>query len=391
LFKNGQWKGSSPRQDRGAHSLLPFYRHFLAVFFCFDYGSAEPWFIAIFALTCLIYKRDKVISMNWKGKQVLVTGAGGFIGSHLVERLVSLDAQVRALARYNSRNDWGLLELLPKEIKENIEVVMGDLTDPFSTYKAVQGCSIVFHLAALIAIPYSYVAPAHYVQVNCGGTLNILEAARQQGVECLVHTSTSETYGTAQYTPIDESHPLKGQSPYAASKIGADKLAESYYLSFGLPVATVRPFNTYGPRQSARAIIPTIITQALTSDTIHLGSLEPRRDLTYVCDTVEGFLKAASTPQARGEVINLGTGQSISIGELAQMILKIIGGNKKIVTEQDRLRPETSEVWNLLSDNRRAQKIMGWTPQVNLEIGLQRTIDYMKANLPRYKSGIYNL
>lgn len=328
--------------------------------------------------------------MNWKGKQVLVTGAGGFIGSHLVERLVSLEAQVRALVRYNSRNDWGLLELLPREIKESLEVVMGDLTDPFSTYKAVQGCTIVFHLAALIAIPYSYVAPAHYVQVNCGGTLNILEAARQQEVECFVHTSTSEIYGTAQYTPIDESHPLKGQSPYSASKIGADKLAESYYLSFGLPVTTVRPFNTYGPRQSARAIIPTIITQALTSDTIHLGSLEPRRDLTYVSDTVEGFLKAAGTPQARGEVINLGTGQSVSIGELAQMILKTIGGNKNIVTEQERLRPETSEVWNLLSDNRRAQKILGWTPQVSLEIGLQRTIDYMKENLPRYKSGIYN-
>jgi NAD dependent epimerase/dehydratase len=329
--------------------------------------------------------------MNWKGKQVLVTGGGGFIGSHLVERLVSLDAQVRALVRYNSRNDWGLLELVPKETKEKIEVVMGDLTDPFSTSKAVQGCAMVFHLAALIAIPYSYVAPAHYVQVNCGGTLNILEAARQHGVECLVHTSTSETYGTAQYTPIDESHPLKGQSPYSASKIGADKLAESYYLSFGLPVATVRPFNTYGPRQSARAIIPTIISQALTGDAIHLGSLEPRRDLTYVGDTVEGFLKAASTPQARGEVTNLGTGQSVSIGELAQMILKIIGGNKEIVTDQERLRPENSEVWNLLSDNRRAQKILGWTPQMSLEAGLQKTVDYMKENLSRYKSGIYNV
>jgi NAD dependent epimerase/dehydratase len=329
--------------------------------------------------------------MNWKGKRVLVTGGGGFIGSHLVERLVNLGAQVRTLVRYNSRSDCGLLELLPKDIKKNLEVVMGDLTDPFSTCSAVQDCAIIFHLAALIAIPYSYVAPAHYVQVNCGGTLNILEAARQQGVECFVHTSTSETYGTAQYTPIDESHPLKGQSPYSASKIGADKLAESYHLSFGLPVTTVRPFNTYGPRQSARAIIPTIITQALTSDIIHLGSLKPRRDLTYVGDTVEGFLKAAGTPQARGEVINLGTGQSISIGELAQMILKIIGGNKQIVTEQERLRPETSEVWNLQSDNRRAQKILAWTPQVNLERGLQKTIDYVQGNLSRYKPTIYNL
>jgi NAD dependent epimerase/dehydratase len=329
--------------------------------------------------------------MNWQGKKILVTGGGGFIGSHLVERLVSLGARVRALVRYNARNDWGLLELLPKEINGNIEVIFGDLTDPFGTYKALQDCTMVFHLAALIAIPYSYVAPAHYVQVNCGGTLNILEAARQQGVECFVHTSTSETYGTAQYTPIDESHPLKGQSPYAASKIGADKLAESYYLSFGLPVATVRPFNTYGPRQSARAIIPTIITQALTGDTIHLGSLEPRRDLTYVSDTVEGFLKAAATLEARGQVINLGTGQSISIGELAQMILKIIGGNKKIVNEQKRLRPENSEVWNLQSDNRRAQKTLEWTPQMSLERGLQSTIDYIKESLPRYKSGIYNL
>lgn len=329
--------------------------------------------------------------MDWKSKKILVTGGGGFIGSHLVERLVSLGAQVRALVRYNSRNDWGLLELLPIDTKKNLEVVMGDLTDPFSTSNAVQGCAIVFHLAALIAIPYSYVAPAHYVQVNCGGTLNILEAARRQGVECFVHTSTSETYGTAQYTPIDESHPLKGQSPYSASKIGADKLAESYYLSFGLPVATVRPFNTYGPRQSARAIIPTIIAQALTSDSIHLGSLKPRRDLTYVSDTVEGFLKAAGTPEARGEVINLGTGQAISIGELAQMILKIIGGHKQIVTEPERLRPETSEVWNLQSDNRQAQKILAWTPQVTLEKGLQKTIDYVQENLSRYKPRTYNL
>jgi NAD dependent epimerase/dehydratase len=329
--------------------------------------------------------------MNWKDKQVLVTGGGGFIGSHLVERLVGLGARVRALVRYNSRNDWGLLELLPQEIKENLEVVMGDLTDPFRTYQSLQDCAIVFHLAALIGIPYSYVAPAHYVQVNCAGTLNILEAARHQGIECFVHTSTSETYGTAQYTPIDESHPLKGQSPYAASKIGADKLAESYYLSFGVPVVTVRPFNTYGPRQSARAIIPTIIMQALTGDTIHLGSLEPRRDLTYVSDTVEGFVKSAATPQAQGKVINLGTGRSVSIGELAQMILKITGGNKKIVTEQKRLRPENSEVLNLQSDNRRAREILGWTSQVDLEIGLQRTIDYMRESLPRYKSGIYGL
>ena len=329
--------------------------------------------------------------MKWQGKQILVTGGGGFIGSHLVERLVGLGAKVRALVRYNSRNDWGLMEQLPRETKEQIDVVMGDLTDPFGTYKVLQNCSMVFHLAALIAIPYSYVAPAHYVQVNCGGTLNLLEAARHQGVECFVHTSTSETYGTAQYTPIDESHPLKGQSPYSASKIGADKLAESYHLSFGVPVATVRPFNTYGPRQSARAIIPTIITQALTADTIHLGSLNPRRDLTYVGDTVEGFLKAALEPKAQGKVINLGTGQTVSIGELAQMILKITGENKQIVTEQKRVRPENSEVWHLEADNRQAREILGWSPRVGLEEGLTSTIDYVRENLPRFKAGIYNL
>ena len=301
--------------------------------------------------------------MQWKGKRVLVTGSGGFIGSHLVERLVALEARVRALVRYNSRNDWGLLELLPQESKARIEVVAGDLTDPFSTWRALQDCDVVFHLAALIGIPYSYVAPAHYVQVNCGGTLNLLEAARQQGVECFVHTSTSETYGTAQYTPIDESHPLTGQSPYAASKIGADKLAESYYLSFQLPVVTVRPFNTFGPRQSARAIIPTIITQALTGESVSLGSLEPRRDLTYVTDTVEGFLKAAAAAPARGQVINLGTGQSISMGELAEMILKLIGGNKEIVTERHRMRPETSEVWILESETAGPGRSWGGLPR----------------------------
>ncbi|HZE20695.1 MAG TPA: GDP-mannose 4,6-dehydratase [Desulfobaccales bacterium] len=292
-----------------------------------------------------------------------MTGSGGFIGSHLVERLVALEARVRALVRYNSRNDWGLLELLPQESKARIEVVAGDLTDPFSTWRALQDCDVVFHLAALIGIPYSYVAPAHYVQVNCGGTLNLLEAARQQGVECFVHTSTSETYGTAQYTPIDESHPLTGQSPYAASKIGADKLAESYYLSFQLPVVTVRPFNTFGPRQSARAIIPTIITQALTGESVSLGSLEPRRDLTYVTDTVEGFLKAAAAAPARGQVINLGTGQSISMGELAEMILKLIGGNKEIVTERHRMRPETSEVWILESETAGPGRSWGGLPR----------------------------
>jgi NAD dependent epimerase/dehydratase len=326
--------------------------------------------------------------MSWQGKRVLVTGAGGFLGSHLVERLVTSGARVRALVRYNSRNDWGLLKLLPDAVKGEMEVVSGDLTDPFCASRIVNGCPVVFHLAALIAIPYSYTAPAQYVAVNCGGTLNLLEAARLQGVQWFVHTSTSETYGTARYVPIDESHPLTGQSPYAASKIGADKLAESYHRSFGLPVVTIRPFNTFGPRQSARAIIPTIITQALSGEAIRLGHLKPRRDLTYVSDTIAGFLKGALAPQAVGQVINLGTGIAVSVGELAQMILKLLGLSKEIVPEAGRMRPEDSEVWHLQCDNRRARELLGWRPEVSLEEGLRRTIGYIGANLNLYKPEI---
>jgi dTDP-glucose 4,6-dehydratase len=329
--------------------------------------------------------------MPWRNRRVFVTGAGGFIGSHLAERLVELGARVRALVRYNSQNDWGLLELLPAPIKHEIEVVLGDLTDPHSTTRMVQGQEVIFHLAALIAIPYSYRAPAHYVATNCGGTVNLLEAARQHGVEHFVHTSTSETYGTAQYTPIDEAHPLRGQSPYAASKIGADKLAESYCLSFGVPVATIRPFNTYGPRQSARAVIPTIISQALTGEVIRLGSLSPVRDLNFVSDTVAGFLKVAESPQAVGEVINVGYGKSVSIGELAKKIVAIVGGKKQIVTEAARVRPEASEVLELLCDHRKAKALLGWQPQVSLEEGLERTVRYIKDNLPYYKPEIYNV
>lgn len=329
--------------------------------------------------------------MNLRGRQVLVTGAGGFIGSHLTETLVEQGARVRALVRYNSRNDWGLLEYLPPAIKGSLEVVLGDLTDPFCAVRCLEGCGLVFHLAALIAIPYSYVAPGQYVAVNCGGTLNLLEAARTQGVECFVHTSTSETYGTAQYTPIDEAHPLVGQSPYAASKIGADKLAESYHLSFGVPVVTVRPFNAYGPRQSARAIIPTIISQALSGDRICLGQLESHRDLTFVSDTVDGFLRAAVTPQAIGQVINLGNGKAVSIGKLARLILGMVGGEKKIVLEAGRLRPEASEVWHLECDNRRAQEVLKWRPQISLKAGLRRTIDDLAVSLDRYKPQTYNV
>ncbi len=329
--------------------------------------------------------------MRWQGKKVLVTGAGGFLGSHLAEALANRGAKVRALVHYNSRNDWGLLELLPPQVKENLEVVAGDITDPSGMTRMVAGCEIVFHLAALIGIPYSYVAPAHYVAVNVTGTLNLLEAARAQGVEAFVHTSTSETYGTAQYTPMDENHPLKGQSPYSASKIAADKLAESYYCGFGLPVVTVRPFNAFGPRQSARAVIPTIITQALTGDIIHLGHTRPRRDFTFATDTVAGFLKAAACPEAVGEVINLGTGRSPSVGELAQTIASLVDGGKKISTDASRQRPEHSEVWHLECDNQKARELLGWAPEVDLATGLSRTIEFIRPNLGRYKAGLYNV
>jgi NAD dependent epimerase/dehydratase len=329
--------------------------------------------------------------MVWQEKRTLVTGASGFIGSHLVERLVKLGCRVRALVHYNSRNDWGLLEMLPAEIIDQIDVITGDITDPYSTAKIMEDITIVFHLAGLIAIPYSYIAPAQFVAVNCLGTLNLLEAARQQAVECFIHTSTSETYGTARYTPIDEAHPLQGQSPYAASKIGADKIAESYYLSFGLPVMTIRPFNTFGPRQSARAVIPTIVSQALARKVIHLGRLSPLRDFNYVSDTVEGFIKMAESPLAIGQVINIGSGQAVSIGELAQRILGIIGGSITIVTKDERVRPEASEVMELICDNRKAKELLGWEPQVNLEQGLNRTVRFIEENLSRYKLGLYNV
>jgi len=329
--------------------------------------------------------------MNWENKSILVTGAGGFIGSHLVERLVERGARVRALVRYNSRNDWGLLELLPPEVQERVEIIPGDVTDPFAVLRIVEGCDVVFHLAALIAIPYSYVAPKQFVEVNCLGTLNLLEAARRFKIACFVHTSTSETYGTAQYTPIDEKHPLQGQSPYAASKIGADKLVESYHLSFGIPATIIRPFNTYGPRQSARAVIPTIISQGLHHDAIRLGLLTPRRDLNFVKDTVEAFIKIAESPAAIGEVINVGSGTTISIGELAERINSLMGGKKPLVHDEARIRPPDSEVMELWCDNRKAQALIGWRPQVSLEEGLQETIEFIRNHPERYKPEIYNI
>ena len=325
----------------------------------------------------------------WQDKHVLVTGAGGFIASHLVEELVAQGAKVRAFVRYNSRDDPGLLSLLSSETLAQIEIIQGDLRDLPAVQSAVGGVSHILHLGALIAIPYSYVHPAEVVETNVIGTLNVLLAAREAGVERVVHTSTSEVYGTARRVPIDESHPLQGQSPYSASKIGADKLAESFYCAFDLPVVTVRPFNTYGPRQSARAVIPTIITQALTQRTIRLGNLDARRDLTYVSDTVEGFIKVAEVPGIEGATFNLGTGIEIRVGDLAQEVITLIGKPVKIVVDPKRLRPEKSEVGRLLSDNRLARERLGWQPQVSLEEGLRKTIEWITEHLDRYQVGKY--
>lgn len=324
-------------------------------------------------------------------KRILVTGAGGFIGSHLVERLVRDGAQVRAYLHYNSRNDWGLLELLPKDIMTNVEVVTGDIQDPFAVAAAVKGCRVVYHLSSLIAIPYSYVAPQHYVNTNVLGAVNVMQACRNENVERVVHTSTSECYGTAQYVPIDEQHPLQGQSPYSASKIGADMIAESYWRSFSLPVAIIRPFNTFGPRQSARAVIPTIISQALAGQDIRLGSLTPTRDLNFVTDTVDGFIRVASSDAAIGQVINIGSGREISIGDLAQLILQLTGCQSRIVADQDRVRPGKSEVERLLCNADKARQLLGWQPQFTLEEGLTQTIDWVRENLGRFKTNIYNI
>ncbi len=325
----------------------------------------------------------------WQGRKVLVTGAGGFIGSRLVEVLMRSGAQVRAFVRYNSRGDAGLLRTLSPFVLGGIEIIPGDLRDEDALRKAVIGREIVFHLGALISIPYSYLHPAEVAATNIMGTLNMLLACRDLGVARLVHTSTSEVYGTARVAPINEAHPLQGQSPYSASKIGADKLAESFYCAYDLPVITVRPFNTYGPAQSARAVIPTIITQALTREVIHLGNLESTRDFTYVDDTVEGFLRAARSETGLGEVFNLGTGQEIRIGDLAEKIIAMVGREVKIETEQQRLRPEKSEVMRLISDNSRAREVLGWAPQVSLEEGLKRTIHWINENLAQYRVGKY--
>ncbi len=323
----------------------------------------------------------------WQGKNVLVTGGAGFIGSHLCEALVEAGAAVTVFTRYSSRGIGGPAGFIAPEIRKSVRFIMGDLKDPSGVDAAVKGADIVFHLAAHIGIPYSYVHPVDVVQTNVMGTTYVLEGCRRHGVERVVCFSTSEVYGTALRVPIDEDHPLQGQSPYSASKIGADQIAMSYHRSFGLPVALCRPFNTYGPRQPARAIIPTIISQALRHDTIRLGSLTPTRDLVHVSDTAYGAMRLAETPQAVGRVIQLGTGVEISIGDLAKVICKVIGRNPKIVADDDRIRPERSEVMRLIADTTLAKSVLGWEPKVSLEDGIERTVRWVEKNLDFFTEG----
>ncbi|MDA8131845.1 MAG: NAD-dependent 4,6-dehydratase LegB [Elusimicrobia bacterium] len=332
--------------------------------------------------------------MTKSKKTVLVTGADGFIGSHLVEALMDGGYPVKAFVYYNSFNSWGWLDSLPKAKLKNIEIFQGDVRDPNGVRQAMKGCDKVFNLAALIGIPFSYHSPDSYIDTNIKGTLNILQAARDLDLSRIIVTSTSEVYGTARYAPIDEKHPLQGQSPYSASKIGADKIAESFFLSFKLPVITARPFNTYGPRQSARAVIPTIITQALAGQKeIKLGSLHPTRDLNYVTDTCAGFMALAECDAAIGRTVNIGSGLEISVGDLAEKIIALSGKRVKIVCDSQRKRPAKSEVERLLCDNTKIKELTGWAPKVSLEDGLRNTIAWFKnsENMKRYKWDIYNV
>lgn len=324
---------------------------------------------------------------------MLVTGAGGFIGSHTAERLAGAGATVRAFVRYNSRNDYGWLETLDASLLDHTEIFRGDLTNPEAVRDAVENCEIVVHLGALIPIPYSYRHPREFVAANVVGTLNVLEACRRGGVRRLVHTSTSEVYGTAQRVPIAEDHPLVAQSPYAATKIGADQLALTYHRAYELPVVVARPFNTYGPRQSARAVIPTIVSQALTRDRVELGSLHPTRDFVYVSDTVDGILAcAAAGGEVNGEVINLGTGTEVSIGEVAEQIIQLLGRDVALVTTDERRRPEASEVERLLASAEKAQALLGWTASTSFAQGLSSTIDWIRPRSQTvYKPDVYNL
>ena len=337
----------------------------------------EVYYFCIFAANSRIMKR------------ILVTGAGGFIGSHLTELLVEQGYEVRAFVRYNSRNNWGWLEASP--FKDKIEVIAGDIRDYDSVYSAMKGCDTVFHLAALIGIPYSYVSPIAYTKTNTEGTYNVLQASRGLDMENVLVTSTSETYGTAQYVPIDEVHPLVGQSPYSASKIGADQLALSFYRSFDSPVKIVRPFNTYGPRQSARAIIPTVLSQLLSGKTeLHLGNLSPTRDLTFVRDTASGFLEIAKS-NLFGEVTNIGMSDEISIKDLVEMVIDVTGVNARIITETQRVRPERSEVERLFCNNEKIIRHTNWKPNYNLRQGIEETAAWLKNNLNIYKPELYNV
>ena len=329
--------------------------------------------------------------MNWKKAKVLVTGANGFIGSHLSERLINLGAKITVLLEYNPNNYLGHLKFLQKNMLSEMEQILGDVRDPELIKKIVKGKDTIFHLGALVSVPYSFINPREVFEVNAEGTLNILLAARDQEVNKIVTTSTSEVYGTALYTPIDENHPLQAQSPYAASKIAADKIAESFYKTYNLPVATIRPFNTYGPRQSDRAIIPTIIIQALKKSTINIGSTTPRRDLSYVSDAVDGFMKIAESKESIGQVINIGLGEDISIGELIKMILLIMGKEMKIISTEKRKRPKKSEVMRLLCDNSKAKNIVNWMPKVSLKEGLSMTIEWMKNNPDYYNPDKYRI
>ena len=323
------------------------------------------------------------------GKRFLVTGAGGFIGSHLVQTLMQRGASVRAMIRYTSNSSLGNLAFLPQEMVDSLDIAAGNIEDGDFVLRVMEGVDIVLHLAALVGIPYSYYAPRSYVRTNIEGTLNVLEAARRLGTERIVHTSTSEVYGTAQRVPVDERHPLQSQSPYSASKIGADKIAESYYRSFGMPVVTLRPFNTFGPRQSARAFIPTVISQALELGEISLGSLDPQRDMTFVDDTVEGFLRAALASGIEGETIHLGVGSAHSIGEIASRILAHMGIDMPIRLDPQRVRPPASEVMKLVSDNSKAKRLLGWGARVSLDEGLLRTIEFVRQNRSFFRPAVY--
>lgn len=330
--------------------------------------------------------------------KVLVTGADGFIGSHLTEELIRQGYDVRAFVYYNSFNSWGWLDQVSPEVKEDIDVFAGDIRDPHGVKEAMKGCTHVLNLAALIAIPYSYHSPDTYVDTNIKGTLNVVQAARELGIEKVVHTSTSEVYGTAQYVPIDEDHPLQGQSPYSATKIAADQMALSFYRSFDTPVSIIRPFNTYGPRQSARAVIPTIIGQlAAGNTTIKLGAISPTRDFNYVKDTVNGFISIMNSDKSTGEVINIGSNYEVSIGETAEMIADIMNVNLTIETDEQRLRPDKSEVERLWADNQKARKLLGWTPDYGgkdgFRRGLEETIEWFTnpVNLSSYKTDVYNI